>query len=106
MYNTLCLFFFCTNCSILRNLPDSQLRMTHFAQPLHFKPLFFLVLSMLQGQQEPSERDEADRGVAVAAGGAGAAAAGGATASPGKQSVGGERKAKKESKDKDKCVIL
>lgn len=58
-----------------------------------------------QGQQEPLERDEADRGAATAGDGRGAAA-GGATASPGKQSAGGERKAKKESKDKDKCVIL
>lgn len=98
--------FFCTNCSILRNLPDSQLRMTRLPNLCILNLFFFLVLSMLQGQQEPSERDEADRGVAVAAGGAGAAAVGGATASPGKQSVGGERKAKKESKDKDKCVIL
>lgn len=63
------------------------------------------VLSVPQGQQEPSERDEADRR-AAAAGSGGAAAGGGATASPGKQSAGGERKAKKESKDKDKCVIL
>lgn len=80
---------------------------------LHFNTLSFsfsfflvnaLVRSVLQGQQEPSERDEADRGVATAAGGSGAA--GGATASPGKQSASSERKAKKESKDKDKCVIL
>uniref|UniRef100_A0A3B3VDS0 Ubiquitin carboxyl-terminal hydrolase n=1 Tax=Poecilia latipinna TaxID=48699 RepID=A0A3B3VDS0_9TELE len=33
-------------------------------------------------------------------------AGGGSTSSPGKQSSGGERKAKKESKEKDKCVIL
>uniref|UniRef100_A0A3Q2QQ07 Ubiquitin carboxyl-terminal hydrolase n=1 Tax=Fundulus heteroclitus TaxID=8078 RepID=A0A3Q2QQ07_FUNHE len=43
---------------------------------------------------------------AAAAGAAAAAAAGGATPSPGKQSSGGERKAKKELKEKDKCVIL
>ncbi|XP_022056522.1 ubiquitin carboxyl-terminal hydrolase MINDY-2 isoform X2 [Acanthochromis polyacanthus] len=62
-----------------------------------------------QGQQEPVEGSEADRGAAGAAGaaaGAGTAAAAGATPSPGKQPSSGERKAKKESKDKDKCVIL
>lgn len=62
-----------------------------------------------QGQQEPAEGDEANRGGAGAGGaaaGAGTAAAAGASASPGKQSSSGERKAKKESKDKDKCVIL
>nr|XP_029131184.1 ubiquitin carboxyl-terminal hydrolase MINDY-2 isoform X2 [Labrus bergylta] len=61
-----------------------------------------------QGQQEPAEVDELDRGGAGggAAGGAGTAAAAGTTASPGKQSSSSERKAKKESKDKDKCVIL
>ncbi|XP_034383064.1 ubiquitin carboxyl-terminal hydrolase MINDY-2 isoform X2 [Cyclopterus lumpus] len=72
-----------------------------------------------QGQQEPAEGDEADRGGAGAGSagagsagagnagaGAGTAAAAGATPSPGKQSSSGERKAKKESKDKDKCVIL
>ncbi|XP_035507592.1 ubiquitin carboxyl-terminal hydrolase MINDY-2 [Morone saxatilis] len=62
-----------------------------------------------QGQHEPAEGDEADRGGAGAGGaaaGAGTAAAAGTTPSPGKQSSSGERKAKKESKDKDKCVIL
>ncbi|XP_028257489.1 ubiquitin carboxyl-terminal hydrolase MINDY-2 isoform X2 [Parambassis ranga] len=62
-----------------------------------------------QGQQEPVEGGEADRGGAGAGGaaaGAGtAAAAAGGTPSPGKV-CSGERKAKKESKDKDKCVIL
>ncbi|XP_034046000.1 ubiquitin carboxyl-terminal hydrolase MINDY-2 isoform X2 [Thalassophryne amazonica] len=55
----------------------------------------------VQGQQEPAEGVESDRGGTGAAG-----AAAGATPSPGKQSCTGERKAKKESKDKDKCVIL
>ncbi|XP_069030704.1 ubiquitin carboxyl-terminal hydrolase MINDY-2 isoform X1 [Embiotoca jacksoni] len=62
-----------------------------------------------QGQQEPVEGGDADRGGPGAGGavaGAGTAAAAGATTSPGKQSCSGERKAKKESKDKDKCVIL
>ncbi|XP_008298675.1 ubiquitin carboxyl-terminal hydrolase MINDY-2 [Stegastes partitus] len=62
-----------------------------------------------QGQQEPVEGGEADRGAAGAGGaaaGAGTAAAAGATPSPGKQPSSGERKAKKEAKDKDKCVIL
>lgn len=62
-----------------------------------------------QGQPEPVEGGEADRGAAGAGGaaaGAGTAAAAGATPSPGKQPSSGERKAKKESKDKDKCVIL
>ncbi|XP_077477333.1 ubiquitin carboxyl-terminal hydrolase MINDY-2 [Stigmatopora argus] len=66
-----------------------------------------------QAQQEVAVADEADRGAAGSggpAGGAGtvatAAAAGQATASPGKQSSGTERKAKKEAKEKDKCVIL
>ncbi|KAM4596470.1 ubiquitin carboxyl-terminal hydrolase MINDY-2 [Fundulus diaphanus] len=59
--------------------------------------------------QEPDEGSEVDRGGAAAsaaAGAAAAAAAGGATPSPGKQPSGGERKAKKELKEKDKCVIL
>uniref|UniRef100_A0A8C7ZV33 Ubiquitin carboxyl-terminal hydrolase n=1 Tax=Oryzias sinensis TaxID=183150 RepID=A0A8C7ZV33_9TELE len=63
-----------------------------------------------QGQQEPLEGGATQRGSAAAAGaavsGANAAAAAGNTSSPGKQSTSGERKAKKESKDKDKCVIL
>ncbi|XP_032378488.1 ubiquitin carboxyl-terminal hydrolase MINDY-2 isoform X2 [Etheostoma spectabile] len=63
-----------------------------------------------QGQQEPAEGDEADRGGAGAGGaaaGTGTAAAAGATPSPEKkQSSSAERKAKKEPKDKDKCVIL
>ncbi|XP_029354802.1 ubiquitin carboxyl-terminal hydrolase MINDY-2 isoform X1 [Echeneis naucrates] len=62
-----------------------------------------------QGQQEPADGDEADKGGAGAGGAAGSArtaAAAGATPSPGKQPSSGERKAKKESKDKDKCVIL
>ncbi|XP_024151192.1 ubiquitin carboxyl-terminal hydrolase MINDY-2 isoform X1 [Oryzias melastigma] len=63
-----------------------------------------------QGQQEPLEGGGTPRGSAGAAGaavgGANAAAAAGNTSSPGKQSTSGERKAKKESKDKDKCVIL
>ncbi|XP_056134745.1 ubiquitin carboxyl-terminal hydrolase MINDY-2 [Lampris incognitus] len=48
-----------------------------------------------QGQQEPAGGDEEDRG-----------AAGGAAPSPGKQCSAGESKPKKESKEKDKCVIL
>ncbi|KAM4744763.1 ubiquitin carboxyl-terminal hydrolase MINDY-2 [Anableps anableps] len=60
--------------------------------------------------QEPVEGSEVDRGGAPASGAGAAAAAaataGGATSSPGKLSSGGERKAKKESKEKDKCVIL
>ncbi|KAM4630464.1 ubiquitin carboxyl-terminal hydrolase MINDY-2 [Polymixia lowei] len=64
-----------------------------------------------QGQQDPAGGDEADGGAAGAAGAGGAAAgtgaaAAGATPSPGKQAASGERKPKKESKDKDKCVIL
>nr|XP_020461356.1 ubiquitin carboxyl-terminal hydrolase MINDY-2 isoform X2 [Monopterus albus] len=59
------------------------------------------------GQQEPAEGDNADRGGAGAGGtAAGAGMAAAATLSPGKQSSSGDRKAKKESKDKDKCVIL
>ncbi|XP_051919748.1 ubiquitin carboxyl-terminal hydrolase MINDY-2 isoform X2 [Hippocampus zosterae] len=65
--------------------------------------------AQVQAQQEAAEGDEADRG-AAGGGGAGtapaAATAGQATASPGKQSSSGERKSKKEAKDKDKCVIL
>ncbi|XP_017260960.1 ubiquitin carboxyl-terminal hydrolase MINDY-2 isoform X2 [Kryptolebias marmoratus] len=53
--------------------------------------------------QDAVEGGEVDRGAAA---GAGTAAAAGATPSPGKQLSGGERKAKKELKDKDKCVIL
>ncbi|XP_061670060.1 ubiquitin carboxyl-terminal hydrolase MINDY-2 [Syngnathoides biaculeatus] len=62
-----------------------------------------------QAQQEAAEGDEANRGAAGSggpAGGAGTAAAGQAAASPGKPSSGAERKAKKEAKEKDKCVIL
>ncbi|XP_076011877.1 ubiquitin carboxyl-terminal hydrolase MINDY-2 isoform X2 [Genypterus blacodes] len=62
-----------------------------------------------QGHQEVAEGDEADRGDAGVAGGAAVpetGAAGGASPSPGKQSSTGERKPKKEPKDKDKCVIL
>lgn len=60
-----------------------------------------------QGQQIPAEGDEADRGAgaASAAANAGTGATAGATASPGKHSFG-DRKSKKETKDKDKCVIL
>lgn len=60
-----------------------------------------------QGQQMPAEGDEADRGAgaAGAAANAGSGATAGATASPGKHSSG-DRKSKKEAKDKDKCVIL
>lgn len=60
-----------------------------------------------QGQQMPVEGHEADRGAgaASAAANAGSGATAGATASPGKHSFG-DRKSKKEAKDKDKCVIL
>lgn len=60
-----------------------------------------------QGQQMPADGDEADRGAgaASAAANAGTGATAGATASPGKHSFG-DRKSKKEAKDKDKCVIL
>ncbi|XP_077084724.1 ubiquitin carboxyl-terminal hydrolase MINDY-2 [Siphateles boraxobius] len=55
-----------------------------------------------QGQQSAAGADQVDR--AAAAG----ASAGGATASPspGKQPSTGERKPKKEAKDKDKCILL
>ncbi|XP_042615983.1 ubiquitin carboxyl-terminal hydrolase MINDY-2-like isoform X2 [Cyprinus carpio] len=55
-----------------------------------------------QGQQPAAGADQVDR---VAAAGA---PAGGATASPspGKQPSTGERKPKKEAKDKDKCILL
>ncbi|KAL1271410.1 hypothetical protein QQF64_030426 [Cirrhinus molitorella] len=55
-----------------------------------------------QGQQPAAGADQVDR--AAAAG----ASAGGATASPspGKQPSTGERKPKKEAKDKDKCILL
>ncbi|XP_073692306.1 ubiquitin carboxyl-terminal hydrolase MINDY-2 [Garra rufa] len=55
-----------------------------------------------QGQQPAVGADQVDR--AAAAG----ASAGGATASPspGKQPSTGERKPKKEAKDKDKCILL
>ncbi|XP_045074320.1 ubiquitin carboxyl-terminal hydrolase MINDY-2 isoform X1 [Coregonus clupeaformis] len=60
--------------------------------------------------QQPAEgSDEADRAAAEAASSSSAAAssrAAGATPSPGKQPSAGERKPKKEPKDKDKCVIL
>ncbi|XP_054588081.2 ubiquitin carboxyl-terminal hydrolase MINDY-2 isoform X1 [Nothobranchius furzeri] len=62
-----------------------------------------------QAQQEPVEGGDGDRGAAGAGGaaaGSGTAAASGATPSPGKHSAGGERKTKKEPKEKDKCVIL
>lgn len=73
--------------------------------------LMFSVLFAQQGQQEPLEGGGTPRGSVGAAGAAvgganAAAAAAGNTSSPGKQSTSGERKAKKESKDKDKCVIL
>lgn len=59
-----------------------------------------------QGQQVPAEGDEADRGAGAAcAANASTGATAGATASPGKHSFG-DRKSKKETKDKDKCVIL
>lgn len=60
-----------------------------------------------QGQQMPADGDESDRGAgaASAAANAGTGATAGATASPGKHSFG-DRKSKKEAKDKDKCVIL
>ncbi|KAM8876252.1 ubiquitin carboxyl-terminal hydrolase MINDY-2 [Synchiropus picturatus] len=61
-----------------------------------------------QGHQEPAAGYEAAQ-AAAGAGGApsgSSAAAANATPSPGKQSSGGDRKAKKESKEKDKCVIL
>ncbi|XP_036399636.1 ubiquitin carboxyl-terminal hydrolase MINDY-2 isoform X2 [Megalops cyprinoides] len=54
-----------------------------------------------QGQQQPAGGD-ADAGAAAAA----AAGAASATPSPGKQPSTGERKPKKEPKDKDKCVLL
>uniref|UniRef100_A0A8C1X185 Ubiquitin carboxyl-terminal hydrolase n=1 Tax=Cyprinus carpio TaxID=7962 RepID=A0A8C1X185_CYPCA len=55
-----------------------------------------------QGQQPAAGADQVDR--AAAAG----ASTGGATASPspGKQPSTGERKPKKEAKDKDKCILL
>lgn len=59
-----------------------------------------------QGQQPPAGGDEAERGEAGPAGAAAAAVPAGATPSPGKQPSAGERKPKKEPKDKDKCVIL
>lgn len=61
-----------------------------------------------QGQPMPAEGDEADRGAGApsAAANAGTGATAGATASPGKHSSLGDRKSKKEAKDKDKCVIL
>ncbi|XP_072320977.1 ubiquitin carboxyl-terminal hydrolase MINDY-2 isoform X2 [Eucyclogobius newberryi] len=61
-----------------------------------------------QGQQVPAEGDEVDRGAgaAGAAANTGTVATAGATASPGKHSYSGDRKSKKDAKDKDKCVIL
>ncbi|XP_020797125.1 ubiquitin carboxyl-terminal hydrolase MINDY-2 [Boleophthalmus pectinirostris] len=61
-----------------------------------------------QGQQVPAEGDEADRGAgaAGAAANTGTVGTAGSTASPGKHSYSGDRKSKKEAKDKDKCVIL
>ncbi|KAJ8340471.1 hypothetical protein SKAU_G00351040 [Synaphobranchus kaupii] len=56
-----------------------------------------------QGQQQPAEGDP-EAGVAAAA--AATPGAAGATPSPGKQPSAGERKQKKEVKDKDKCVLL
>ncbi|XP_026071869.1 ubiquitin carboxyl-terminal hydrolase MINDY-2-like isoform X2 [Carassius auratus] len=55
-----------------------------------------------QGQQPAVDADQVDK---VAAAGA---SAGGAMASPspGKQPLTGERKPKKEAKDKDKCILL
>ncbi|XP_058636543.1 ubiquitin carboxyl-terminal hydrolase MINDY-2 isoform X3 [Onychostoma macrolepis] len=60
------------------------------------------VAAQAQGQQPAAGADQVDR---VAAAGA---SAGGATASPspGKQPSTGERKPKKEAKDKDKCILL
>ncbi|KAL1007266.1 hypothetical protein UPYG_G00084310 [Umbra pygmaea] len=61
-----------------------------------------------QGQPEPAEgADEATRATATgAAATSSSSSATGATPIPGKQSSTGERKPKKEAKDKDKCVIL
>ncbi|XP_043099591.1 ubiquitin carboxyl-terminal hydrolase MINDY-2 isoform X3 [Puntigrus tetrazona] len=55
-----------------------------------------------QGQQPAAGADQVDRAAASGA------SAGGATASPspGKQPSTGERKPKKEAKDKDKCILL
>ncbi|CAG5855749.1 unnamed protein product [Menidia menidia] len=77
-----------------------------------FVPSCLWHLFVRQGQQEAGGAGEVERGGAgagaagAAAAGAATAAAAGATPSPGKQPAGGERKAKKEAKDKDKCVIL
>ncbi|XP_076853346.1 ubiquitin carboxyl-terminal hydrolase MINDY-2 isoform X2 [Brachyhypopomus gauderio] len=53
-----------------------------------------------QGQQQAAGGAQADGAVA------GGAVPGAATSSPGKQPSAGERKVKKEAKDKDKCVLL
>ncbi|KAK1802277.1 hypothetical protein P4O66_021943 [Electrophorus voltai] len=52
-----------------------------------------------QGQQQAAGGAQADGAVAGAASGT-------ASLSPGKQASAGERKTKKEAKDKDKCVLL
>uniref|UniRef100_A0A8C6NW31 Ubiquitin carboxyl-terminal hydrolase n=1 Tax=Nothobranchius furzeri TaxID=105023 RepID=A0A8C6NW31_NOTFU len=57
-------------------------------------------------QAQGGDGDRGAAGAGGAAAGSGTAAASGATPSPGKHSAGGERKTKKEPKEKDKCVIL
>ncbi|XP_042186883.1 ubiquitin carboxyl-terminal hydrolase MINDY-2 isoform X3 [Oncorhynchus tshawytscha] len=61
-----------------------------------------------QAQQPAGGSDEADRAEAAAAAASAAASstAAGTTPTPGKQPSTGERKPKKEPKDKDKCVLL
>lgn len=55
----------------------------------------------MQGQQAAVCADQADRAAEASAAGASAG-----STSPGKQPSTGERKPKKEAKDKDKCVLL
>ncbi|XP_017567140.1 ubiquitin carboxyl-terminal hydrolase MINDY-2 [Pygocentrus nattereri] len=60
-----------------------------------------------QGQQQAAGGAQADAAAGGSAAAAGASAGGAAASpSPGKQPSMGERKAKKEAKDKDKCILL
>ncbi|XP_059386039.1 ubiquitin carboxyl-terminal hydrolase MINDY-2 isoform X2 [Carassius carassius] len=81
---------------------EEDRRASQFYQEQEQEQAAAAAAAQAQGQQPVAGADQVDR--AAAAG----ASAGGATASssPGKQPSTGERKPKKEAKDKDKCILL
>ncbi|XP_052416213.1 ubiquitin carboxyl-terminal hydrolase MINDY-2 isoform X3 [Carassius gibelio] len=81
---------------------EEDRRASQFYQEQEQEQAAAAAAAQAQGQQPAAGADQVDR--AAAAG----ASAGGATASPspGKQPSTGERKPKKEAKDKDKCILL